>query len=87
MTPCMRLYAHIGQSLSQESSADLYREWIDSYADPAFDALANSLEDLLDRYNGRQRPYSHDLQTGHAAGTRLLRRRQSLTEPKSFASS
>jgi thiaminase/transcriptional activator TenA len=50
MTPCMRLYAHIGQSLAAEPSAETYREWIDTYADPSFDALARTLEELLDRY-------------------------------------
>lgn len=59
MTPCMCLYAHIGQSLAREPSAETYREWIDTYADPSFDALARTLEELLDRYvidPGRAQP-------------------------------
>jgi thiaminase/transcriptional activator TenA len=48
MTPCMRLYAHIGQSLSAERAGD-YAEWVTTYADPAFDELAGTLEELLDR--------------------------------------
>src|SRR5215218_3734026 len=50
MTPCMSLYAHIGQSLVQESSAEPYQQWIHTYADPSFDALARTVEGLTDRY-------------------------------------
>jgi thiaminase/transcriptional activator TenA len=50
MTPCMRLYAHIGQALSRERHDQRYQEWIDTYADPAFEDLATRLEQLLDRY-------------------------------------
>jgi thiaminase/transcriptional activator TenA len=49
MTPCMRLYAFLGQSLSGRS-AGAYAEWVTAYADPAFEALAATLEELLDRY-------------------------------------
>ena len=49
MTPCMRLYAHLGQSL-RDSAADTYAEWVTTYADPGFEALASSLERLLDAY-------------------------------------
>ena len=48
MAPCMRLYAHLGQSLSGRAAAT-YAEWVDTYADPGFEALAASLEQLLDR--------------------------------------
>jgi thiaminase/transcriptional activator TenA len=51
MTPCMRLYAYLGQQLQGRTAADNpYREWIDTYAAPAFVALAARLESLLDRY-------------------------------------
>ncbi len=52
MTPCMRLYAHIGQTLAAGAGEadNPYREWIRTYADPAFAALAAQLEGLLDRY-------------------------------------
>ena len=49
MTPCMRLYAHLGQSLSGRS-AGTYAQWVETYADPAFDVLAQTLEGLLDHY-------------------------------------
>jgi thiaminase/transcriptional activator TenA len=49
MTPCMRLYAHLGQQL-QGGADDTYREWVDAYATPAFEELAATLEGLLDRY-------------------------------------
>ena len=47
MAPCMRLYAHLGQSLSGRAAAT-YAEWVDTYADPGFEALAATLERLLD---------------------------------------
>lgn len=49
MTPCMRLYAHLGQSLAGRP-ADTYAEWVTTYADPGFEELAVTLERLLDRY-------------------------------------
>jgi thiaminase (transcriptional activator TenA) len=49
MTPCMRLYAHLGQSLSAEAAGD-YAEWVTTYADPGFEALAATLERLLDEH-------------------------------------
>jgi thiaminase/transcriptional activator TenA len=52
MTPCMRLYAWLGQSLDKQyPDADHpYAEWITTYRDPGFDDLARTLEDLLDHY-------------------------------------
>jgi thiaminase (transcriptional activator TenA) len=50
MTPCMRLYAHLGQALAPTAAADSpYREWVDTYADPGFEALAARMEAVLDR--------------------------------------
>ena len=48
MTPCMRLYASLGQSLAGRATGD-YAEWVTTYADPAFEELAATLERLLDR--------------------------------------
>jgi thiaminase/transcriptional activator TenA len=50
MTPCMRLYAYLGQSLAAGPVAPPYEEWVRTYADPGFETLAVTLEDLLDRY-------------------------------------
>lgn len=47
MTPCMRLYAHLGQSLAGRAAAP-YAEWVITYADPGFEELAVTLEWLLD---------------------------------------
>jgi thiaminase (transcriptional activator TenA) len=57
MTPCMRLYAHLGtqvdalfdQALAQ-TGAGRYREWVDTYSSAAFEELAVTLERLLDGY-------------------------------------
>lgn len=48
MTPCMRLYAFLGQNLARTDVARLYDEWVKTYADPGFEALATRLEGLLD---------------------------------------
>lgn len=53
MTPCMRLYAWLGQQLAPVAAADSpYREWVDTYASAEFDELAAILESLLDRLGG-----------------------------------
>ncbi|MEX1316389.1 MAG: TenA family protein [Synechococcaceae cyanobacterium] len=51
MTPCLRLYAWLGQQLRAQVGRPVhaYADWIDTYADPAFEALALRLEQLLDR--------------------------------------
>jgi len=51
MTPCMRLYAHLGQVVAAaRAPAGPYAGWVQTYADPAFAALAARLEGLLDQY-------------------------------------
>ena len=52
MTPCMRLYAFLGQSLAANpvEGENRYGEWIQTYASPDFEALATRLETLLDHY-------------------------------------
>jgi thiaminase/transcriptional activator TenA len=55
MTPCMRLYAFLGQSFAvqvgQEGKTDnRYLDWIRTYAVPDFEELATRLETLLDHY-------------------------------------
>lgn len=49
MTPCMRLYAHLGGALAG-SAGGPYREWVETYSAPEFGQLAGTLEGLLDRY-------------------------------------
>ena len=50
MTPCMRLYAWLGQTLAITEISSLYAEWVTTYSDPGFEALAARLEALLDRH-------------------------------------
>jgi len=50
MTPCMRLYAWLGQSLARTRVAPAYADWVKTYSDPGFEALAARLEALLDRH-------------------------------------
>ena len=50
MTPCMRLYAHLGQRLATGGVSGPYEEWVAAYADPGFEALAARLEALLDEH-------------------------------------
>ena len=52
MTPCLRLYAWLGQQLrARVGHPDhAYAAWIDTYADAEFEALARRLESLLDHH-------------------------------------
>ncbi|MGH2393102.1 MAG: TenA family protein [Candidatus Limnocylindria bacterium] len=53
MTPCMRLYAYLGQQLAAGTKPECpYRDWVDTYSSAEFEALARRLEALLDRYGG-----------------------------------
>jgi thiaminase/transcriptional activator TenA len=53
MTPCMRLYAYLGEQLAAHTKPDSpYREWVEAYSSTEFEALAQRLEALLDRYGG-----------------------------------
>ena len=50
MTPCMRLYAYLGQQLAAQTKPESpYREWVMTYSSAQFEALARRLEVLLDR--------------------------------------
>jgi thiaminase/transcriptional activator TenA len=51
MTPCMRLYAHLGSELAAARGAslpDAYAEWIEAYAGGTFQLLADRHDALLD---------------------------------------
>ena len=50
MTPCMRLYAHLGLRLAATGTGGPYSAWVRTYADEAFADLARSLEAQLDRH-------------------------------------
>jgi thiaminase/transcriptional activator TenA len=51
MTPCLRLYAFLGQQLATETLPDHdYVDWIGTYSSPEFEQLAQTLESLSDRY-------------------------------------
>jgi thiaminase (transcriptional activator TenA) len=50
MTPCMRLYAFLGRTLAQKEVAPAYADWVKTYSDPGFEALATRLEELLDQH-------------------------------------
>ncbi len=53
MTPCMRLYAFLGQQLSSKLDPESpYREWVETYSGAEVEALASRLEELLGRYGG-----------------------------------
>lgn len=66
MTPCMRLYACIGSELGPDTNPqNPYTTWIEAYADPAFEALARTLETLLDQYS------PHDISVGDRYRTAL----------------
>lgn len=47
MTPCMRLYAWLGESLDAETAGP-YAQWVQAYADTEFGGTASELERLLD---------------------------------------
>ena len=49
MTPCMRLYAYLGQDLAaSRSDHHPYRDWIDAYSSDALEELTAELETVLD---------------------------------------
>jgi thiaminase (transcriptional activator TenA) len=51
MSPCMRLYAFLGQNLAKDGiPAHQYSDWIRTYNSPEFEQLAQQLEKLSDRY-------------------------------------
>ncbi len=50
MAPCMRLYAYLGQALiAAGSDPGPYRAWVEEYASPGMEELAQTIESLLDR--------------------------------------
>jgi thiaminase/transcriptional activator TenA len=59
MSPCMRLYAFLGQALARDGiPSHAYSEWIRAYSDPGFAALAEQLAALTNQY-ARATPLVH----------------------------
>jgi thiaminase/transcriptional activator TenA len=57
MTPCMRLYAHLGGALAAGGiPGHRYRKWIETYSSREFEELARSIEELLDRHAANTQP-------------------------------
>jgi thiaminase/transcriptional activator TenA len=51
MSPCMRLYAFLGQELAKQGILEhSYAGWIRTYSSDEFESLASQLEGLVDRY-------------------------------------
>ncbi|MEM7795909.1 MAG: TenA family protein [Cyanobacteria bacterium P01_C01_bin.118] len=51
MSPCMRLYAYLGQQLAQHGVPDhLYKDWIHTYSGDEFNQLAAQLEAIVEDY-------------------------------------
>ncbi|KAJ4785030.1 hypothetical protein LUZ62_036276 [Rhynchospora pubera] len=54
MTPCMRLYAHLGKELEiflnqEENASHPYKKWIETYSAKSFEDSARQIEELLDK--------------------------------------
>jgi thiaminase/transcriptional activator TenA len=61
MSPCMRLYAFLGQELARHGIPDHhYGDWIRTYSSPEFEALAKTLEAIVDRYTTLT-PKAHEI--------------------------
>jgi thiaminase/transcriptional activator TenA len=64
----MRLYAWLAREIEPDAAPDTpYREWVDAYASPAFESLAATLEELLDRLGG-----DPEIVAGHYRSAMLL---------------
>ena len=51
MSPCLRLYAFLGEQLACNGIPDhQYADWIQTYSSADFAPLAQALEDLVERY-------------------------------------
>jgi thiaminase/transcriptional activator TenA len=61
MSPCMRLYAFLGQELARHGIPDHHDgDWIRTYSSPEFEALAKTLEAIVDRYTTLT-PKAHEI--------------------------
>ncbi len=52
MSPCMRLYAYLGQQLAADGiPSHIYKNWIETYSSDEFEPLAQQLETLVDEHS------------------------------------
>lgn len=52
MSPCMRLYAYLGQQLAKGGNPiHQYQDWITTYSSDEFEPLAKQLEALVDQHS------------------------------------
>jgi thiaminase (transcriptional activator TenA) len=56
MSPCLRLYAYLGQKLAQNRSekdiaTNAYADWITTYSSNEFDVLVQQLDGLVDKHS------------------------------------
>lgn len=56
MSPCLKLYAYLGQKLSQNQatkdvSTNAYADWIIAYSSSEFDSLVQQLDNLVDKHS------------------------------------
>ena len=73
MTPCMRLYAWLGSSLDADTAGP-YAQWVQTYADPEFEAVGRRFGTAA-RRTGRHSACAHRVSARDAAGTGVLRGR------------
>jgi len=60
MSPCMRLYAFLGQKLAEGGIPEhRYAGWIRTYSSADFEPLAQQLDRLADRYASSEVPVAH----------------------------
>jgi thiaminase/transcriptional activator TenA len=48
LAPCVMGYGEIGARLAQDATGDTYRQWIDTYADPAYQQVCIDVGALID---------------------------------------
>ena len=60
MAPCMHLYGWLGTVIEASNPASTYAAWIATYCDPAYHALVETIDGLLDRFaTGSDREAGH----------------------------
>ncbi len=52
MSPCMRLYAYLGQALAARGiPSHAYKDWIETYSSDEFEPLAKQLEAIVNKHS------------------------------------